>query len=222
MAIEMYKGTNGWSAAAQEQTGTHVLLSKKEYHSLKQQLQEEKDERQYQEELNRNLLRISKERSNADRFLDLPKKHSGYVVKYTQEKTIKYLNRKKEKESFVAWETLIQSPYTLEFTEAQARKQIDKDLTPSEGTWLIKEIGIDIVWYTDIQNIMRDKDCEEQNVAFEKFLKLNFRAGYWEVKYVHTKPLGIVPKTFLKLPEIKQQSKKKPNINTHNAEKGNQ
>ena len=52
MAIEMYKGTNGWSAAAQEQTGTHVLLSKKEYHSLKQQLQEEKDERQYQEELN--------------------------------------------------------------------------------------------------------------------------------------------------------------------------
>ena len=34
-----------------------------------------------------------------------------------------------------------------------------------------------------------------KNVALRSELKLraNFRAGYWEVSFLHTKPLGVVP-----------------------------
>lgn len=34
----------------------------------------------------------------------------------------------------------------------------------------------------------------EHNVMVDARLKANFRAGYWELIFKHTKPLGVIPK----------------------------
>lgn len=33
----------------------------------------------------------------------------------------------------------------------------------------------------------------EHNVMLERRLKANYRTGYWEIIFLHTKPLGPVP-----------------------------
>ena len=48
----------------------------------------------YQRHLNENLLRISRERANADRGLKPKKEHTGYVVMNMQEKKLQRKNRK--------------------------------------------------------------------------------------------------------------------------------
>lgn len=51
-------------------------------------LEKEKAESAYQKGLNENLLRIARERANADRKLKPKKEHTGYVVVVSSEKSI--------------------------------------------------------------------------------------------------------------------------------------
>lgn len=37
------------------------------------------------------------------------------------------------------------------------------------------------------------KEYPERNVMLERRLKANYRTGYWEIIFLHTKPLGPVP-----------------------------
>ena len=50
------------------------------------ELEEERRESAYQRGLNKNLLRIARERANADRKLKPKKEHTGYVVVASEEK----------------------------------------------------------------------------------------------------------------------------------------
>lgn len=77
-------------------------------------------ERDYQISLNQNLLRINKEKSNAERKLRPKKEHTGYVVISSQEKEVRY-KAGKRMQSLVVWETILQSPYSIDFPEEQAR-----------------------------------------------------------------------------------------------------
>ena len=38
-----------------------------------------------------------------------------------------------------------------------------------------------------------DPQPEEHNIMFKGRLRAKYRAGYWEIIFSHTKPLGIVP-----------------------------
>lgn len=48
----------------------------------------------------------------------------------------------------------------------------------------------DLIELNDWESKYKDK-----NIALKPELKLraNFRAGYWEASFLHTKPLGVVP-----------------------------
>jgi len=163
---------------------------------LQQELAEAQEERAYQESLNANLLRISKERANASRKLKPKKEHSGYVVISSTEKDHSYkygANRKTVR----LWETVLQTPFPVDFTEEQARKEME-DLfqMDDQGGWLIGKIGINGLYLDGYGELIRSKDAAEwmqRNVMVEQKIRTNFRAGFWELVFLHTKPLGIVP-----------------------------
>ena len=160
-----------------------------------------RQEAEYQRGLNANLLRISKERANADRKLKPKKEHTGYFVVSTLEKDYRFKVTTHQWGQARLWETMLQSPYSVDFTEGQARKQIREDLfgEGEDSLWLISKIGVALVYDKRYEDLIRLKewgtDYKTENIALRRELKLrtNFRAGYWEASFLHTKPLGVVP-----------------------------
>ena len=162
-------------------------------------LEKEKAESAYQKGLNENLLRIARERANADRKLKPKKKHSGYVVVVSSEKVYRYkYNRRLE--AVKLWETVIQSPYSVEFPAKQAKKLILQEFFPETGEWEAARLGIDRWVAGDYEDFLiaadTDEDFLKQNVALMGYrsFRANYRVGYWEVILAHTRPLGVVPK----------------------------
>lgn len=159
----------------------------------------ERAESAHQKGLNENLLRIARERANADRKLKPKKEHSGYVVVVSSEKVYRYkYNRRLE--AVKLWETVIQSPYSIEFLAKQAKKLILQEFFPETGEWKAARLGIERWVAGDYEDFLIAADKEEelmkQNVALMGYrsFRANYRAGYWEVILVHTRPLGVVPK----------------------------
>ena len=92
---------------------------------LLQQVERKTAEIADQRALNANLLRISRERANADRGLRPKKVHTGYVVVMSSEKEIRYKTGRNKLLTAKVWETVLQSPYSVDFTESQARQLIE-------------------------------------------------------------------------------------------------
>ena len=190
---------------AKSDTQRRVLAAEAEagqkVETLEQELAEAQEEIEYQRGLNANLLRISKERANADRKLKPKKEHTGYFVVSTLEKDHRFKITRSQWGQVRLWETMLQSPYSVDFTEEQARKQIREDLfgENKDSLWLIGGIGIVSAYDGRYEDLIKLRDWETkykaENIAMKPELKLraNFRAGYWEASFLHTKPLGIVP-----------------------------
>lgn len=167
----------------------------KEKDRLCQELSEAESKIKYWQGLNENLLRISKERANADRKLKPKKKHTGYIVVSSTEKEYRYKVDRRHWETVILWETVLQTPYPIDFTEEQAREET-KELV--ENDRLVARIGINMYYDGDYEGLLgnskwNDPQSEEHNIMFKGRLRANYRAGYWEVIFSHTKPLGIVP-----------------------------
>lgn len=163
---------------------------------LREEVAAEREEKEYQQRLNANLLRISKERANASRKLQPKKEHSGYVVISSMEKDHSY-KYGSNRRTVRLWETVLQTPFSIDFTEEQARTETEKLFQKDEtGMWPIGKIGINGQYLDGYGEMIRDRDTaewKECNVIVEKKLRANFRAGYWEQIVLHTKPLGVVP-----------------------------
>lgn len=163
-------------------------------------LEAERAESAHQRALNANLLRIAKERANTDRKLKPKKEHTGYGVVTFREKEYRYKVGNRHWRETKLWETVIQSPYTIDLPEELARKQIMDDLLgPDECLdGLVCRIGINAFYpgsYEEFEyNQERGESPEEQNVMLEPHLQANGRYGYWEVVFFHTKPLSTIPK----------------------------
>ena len=149
----------------------------------------------YWEQLNEDLLRISKERANADRNLRPKKQHTGYVVLISAEKERRYeVPNKLKMEHAMLWETVIQTPFSVDFTEEQVRQQTGTE----EALLLLQRIGITADHSVDCEkngmNEVLKGPGKTGNVILSRFLRANFRAGYWELTLLHNKSLGLVPK----------------------------
>lgn len=164
----------------------------------KKALEEEQEESARQRELNKNLLRIARERANAQRKLTPKKQHSGYAVVMSSEKVFRYKAGRKV-ETVTLWETVIQSPYSVEFSAEQAKNLILQEFFPNDGEWKAAKLGIHGWSPGDYGDLLRHAEPSEtpgkENVALGAYqaFRANYRAGYWELVLVHTKPLGIVP-----------------------------
>jgi hypothetical protein len=150
-----------------------------------------------QRALNANLLRISRERANADRGLRPKKVHTGYVVVMSSEKEIRYKTGRNKLLTVKVWETVLQSPYSVDFTESQARQLIEEDLLARKNG-LLADVGITMICSgSSYENLIETENWKEikaaHNTLFSRQLRANYRVGYWEYIIQHTKPLGIVP-----------------------------
>lgn len=160
----------------------------------------ERAESAHQRALNANLLRISRERANADRKLKPKKEHTGYYVVFSEETDHQYKDGNRHLKKVVLWKTVIQSPYVVDFPAAQARKQILEELLQEDkaGRRLIDRLGINGIYNRGYGSMIEDREwCAEPgeyNIMLEPRFKANFRAGYWEVICLHTKPLDVVPR----------------------------
>jgi len=191
------------NAVAEERLRADKAIRKAEEKAMERleeitrKLRAAEDECQYLSHLNGNLLRISRERANADRKLRPKKEHSGYTVIFSQEREIKYSLGKTPATGKI-WETVIQSPYSVDFTEEQARRQIYGELLTGEGGWTLGRIGIDGRHFTSFDRLAASGAYVDgrygTNVAFEGNLRANYRAGYWEYIVKHTRPLDTVPR----------------------------
>ena len=164
---------------------------------LLQQVEQKTAEIADQRALNANLLRISRERANADRGLRPKKVHTGYVVVTSSEKEIRYRGGRNKLLTAKVWETVLQSPYSVDFTESQARQLIEENLL-TEKNGLLADVGITLICHgngyetlTEVENWKEIKILH--NALFSRQLRANYRVGYWEYIIQHTKPLGIVP-----------------------------
>lgn len=154
------------------------------------ELEENEARLEYQRRLNENLLRISRERANADRSLRPKKDHSGYLVLNSREKSVS-LDRGSR---VPVWETALQTPYTVDFTEEQAREETLTDLTPETGKAVLERLGIEELCREPLAKLRHFGKDALGNVAYDYRFAANYKSGYWEVILCHTLPLGQVPR----------------------------
>lgn len=187
---------------AQRKIESIAYETAKKIESLEKALAAEQQESALLRGLNANLLRISRERANADRGLKPKKEHTGYVVMNTQEKKL----QRKDHQGYYTitlWETVLQSPYSVDFTEEQARHQICEDLMQrkNDEAWELSKIGIceepdpRFCPSHEYHEIMKN-----ENVLVSYQLRANYQArrgektGFWDIILVHQKPIPQVPK----------------------------
>lgn len=199
-AIEQAKRIIGRERAAAEQRGREAEEAAQErVTAMEEKLASAEEEISYQKGLNANLLRVSRERANGDRRLRPKKEHIGYVVVLSMEKDYRYKISRYGWATVTLWETVIQSPYSMEFTDEQARKQIKRELLRDEtgGEWLIGKLGLRAYYDVEYEEMIQDTEWWEshqgQNIMLRRKLRINGRSGYWEIVFSHTLPLGPVP-----------------------------
>lgn len=160
----------------------------------------ERAESARQRALNANLLRISRERANADRKLKPKKEHTGYVVVISEETDHQYKDGNRHVKRVLLWKTVIQSPYVVDFPEEQVREQILEELLrkDEDGCRLIDRLGINGIYNKGYGSMIEDRrwcaEPDKYNIMLKPKFRVNFRSGYWEVICLHTKPLDVVPK----------------------------
>ena len=166
---------------------------------MEEALAAEKAESTHQRALNANLLRIAKERANADRKLKPKKEHTGYVVVVSEVREYRYRSGRKWKKVKLR-ETILQSHYTVDFSETEVETQIERELFPEDDVWMVSRIGITGRYGGTYEEMIEDGSLDEdflkRNILLmgQQRLRANFRSGYWEVICLHTKPLDVVPK----------------------------
>lgn len=161
---------------------------------MQKELEEIEAHLDYQRRLNENLLRISRERANADRNLSPKKDHSGYLVLTSREKSVSV-----DRGSWVpVWETTLQTPYTVDFTEEQAREETLAELTPETGKAVLERLGIEELCREPLAKLRYFRKDRLGNVAYDYRFAANYKSGYWEVSLCHTLPLGQVPRELMR------------------------
>lgn len=144
------------------------------------------------ENLYGNLRRINRERANAKRGLRPKKRHSGYVIQSSTEKLISHpFFRTKEPE--MIWETVLQTPYSVELPAESARELIHQELFGETGG-LAGALGIQDFYKAG----MKKKSDSNLNVLLSMFLRVNYNQDFWEVILRHTGDPTKAPEEFLK------------------------
>lgn len=173
-----------------------AIFAQKEM-ELKKTLDVERKECELQRGLNKNLLRIARERANADRKLRPKKDHTGYVVVASMEKEHRYKDSDGYWKHVVLWETVIETPYIVRLEEPEVKNLTQELFQYGENEkWMISRIGINARYERGYADMVRNKDWKEHaryNVMVDQRLKANYRTGYWEIIFLHTKPLASVP-----------------------------
>lgn len=178
-------------------------------------------EAERQKNLNKNLLRIARERANSKRGIQ-PKKSHGYRFsgKIMQTKVKAGYDKKTGAIYADAWTTTLETPYDATLPIHQIENQIFKDLMGEDG--ILKKLYVNYwtcendpnrLWKGDYQSAIDDEvNPEKQNVLFDYKFMINPKSRLWEIQITTTK--SIRPLVEMMGPRRKKQEevKKKEEI----------
>lgn len=128
--------------------------------------------------LNANLKRICRERANADRDIKPKKEHSGFVCLSTSSYFERYKDGR-EMVEFLAYRTVIQTPYQVSMDFDAVLRCIDEDQVFS-GTYA--KYG-----YNNNYQATNPK-YKEENYIFKWNIRAVKTKKYWEIELCHTVP----------------------------------
>ena len=145
-----------------------------------------KDLLNVEEKKNANLLRISRERANADRKITPKKDHCGYVQMYCEQtKLIKTIKKEVtqgmrsrtvlDKISLLVWKYNFQTPYLASFSSDMAKELILKDLK--------KHL---LIYDENFGFYDRKSEFEASANKYDFFnfsINLKSNSKYWEIKF---------------------------------------
>lgn len=139
------------------------------------------------ENKNDNLLRVAKQRANADRGLQPKTERSGYLLQNMEQSKKVFSIKSGSKHIRVekpCWRSRFQTPYNWRFDFTTVQSSVKDDLVNG----LCELLGIEKIFNLEnIENPTKDQVDElwsrEYNFIFEKpKFKLNAARGYWEVE----------------------------------------
>jgi len=146
--------------------------------------------------LNKNLIRIAVERSNAQRGMIPKKQYNGYIFLYIEQYEYKFNGTA---EVFPCFRVNMQTPYRMTFDLSSVKTMVHMDLLKIKD-----DIGVQLM-YDDLQDYIKTKDIDitvfwenADNFIFKLRYKLNGQKGFWEIEFLArhmvTVPLGMIPK----------------------------
>ena len=188
---EVRRQANAW---LQNRINGVAEAEEKRIRELEQELKDVRRECEHQRDLNENLLRISRERANADRKIKPKKENTGYAVLRTEEREISCRRSNGDLEQAVLWETTLQTPFASNLPETHLRGLIEEIFsTGGEVRHPLPNIGFD-GWTEEnfkktIANSIWKKENSDRNVVVRIRRRADFKKGYWEIMLLHTKPL---------------------------------
>lgn len=128
------------------------------------------------ENLNKNLIRICRERANAKRDIKNKKKHNGYICLSSE--SYRFNNSDKEFNKI-----LVETPYTINMIIDDVKNLILEDFKNQ----ILKDLGYDnIVDYYTFKNLYFN-DNDDNKYLIYKNLKSSFKTNLWTVEiYINT------------------------------------
>lgn len=176
----------------QQNKYTHIIISKGRYKALKKQMLEEvhMQVRLQEDNLNRSLLRIMRERANASRKLSPKKEHSGYVILMMQQIDWSYKKGHGETVNATIWRSSVQTPYSASLPYKSISEYIREDL---EKGGVLSGFGCDYVVDSADRGICLDaiEEHSTNNVLVKCLYRANFKSTFWEIDLFTSKPLRI-------------------------------
>lgn len=188
--------------------------SEKKVFLLQEQLAQAEADLQHEKNLNRNMMRIMKERANQVRGIKPKKNHDGYIVlesrQWTQKHTEETWDTEDHEKSYAdnrgvaikkgylkiehkeakVWKSTLQTPYDASLPLAQVRDRIEKDLG-----YVLNSIGCESRLKPEYNGKYYDFGINEEgypmNGMYKWQYKANYKMGLWEVEIFTTKSLRV-------------------------------
>lgn len=164
--------------------------------------------------LNKNLIRIAKERANAKRNIKNKKLHDGYIVIYSKSFKVKRKVDKNKEYNKRQREILKELEKNLNFEPKMGATEYVKSLPDwrDEVNWktviqtpVEASIPLDAVEsyfkdfidrFTSQMKIRDNTENASGNILIGIGYNANYRAGFWEIEILHTESLGEIPEEF--------------------------
>lgn len=154
---------------------------------IKIELNKAIDKINHLENINSNLIRVAKERANAQRKLQPKKQHCGYLLQQVEEAVFIHKDTDSGRtkiSNFPCWRVRFQTPYNISFD-----LQAVKDLIEKDFIYILSNIINIQGWYRNGQleglksDVVARAFESKDNFYFKKTFKINAVRGFWEIEY---------------------------------------
>ena len=143
------------------------------------------------ERLRESLIRMTRERANKERHLDVPKKHNGYVLQYIQSQSI--ISKGSQ---YQTWQITLETPYPMAAGDAVLNIVL-KDLLDHQQTAPALLELMDVRYEDKVQSVRELKNYHNKLPDYDRHYSdtnycynIGFRGsakGYWQVVLSCTK-----------------------------------